>query len=303
MGLARGDSGRVLSSWRLRGELFPGQDAQSGKCVLGYFSMATMASTGLLQYRDLVWQMTLRELRGRYIGSAMGLFWTVAHPLITLTVWTFVFSYILKIRFAAEGGVTSFALYLFCGMVPFLSFQETVQNCTVSITGHASLIKNLVFASKVLQLSIALAAFLTQLIGLGILTVAIIVVRQQFPVYLPLVLPLALILMLFGLGLGFITCTLHVFFRDTAHLIGVLMMIWLYATPILYPAHTIPSHLQFLIYVNPLAYVANVYRSIILVGELPSIHGFLIFLGISVATFFAGYTIYTRNFPKFIDEL
>jgi ABC-type polysaccharide/polyol phosphate export permease len=247
--------------------------------------------------------MTLRELRGRYIGSAMGLFWSVLHPLITLTVWTFVFSYILNIRFSESGGVTDFALYLFCGMVPFLAFQETVQNCTVSITGHASLVKNLVFASKSLQLSIALAAFVTQLIGLGILTAALLVLRQQFPLYLPLVLPLAVVLMLFSLGLGFITCTLHVFFRDTAQLVGVMLMMWLYATPIFYPAHSLPRHLQFLIYVNPLAYVANVYRSIILRGDLPSVHGFLIFLGISIGTFLCGYRVYTKHYPRFIDEL
>lgn len=258
----------------------------------------------LVRQRNLIWQMTLRELRGRYVGSAMGLFWSVLHPLITLTVWTFVFSYILDIRFSAEGGITSFALYLFCGMVPFLAFQETVQNCTTSITAHAPLIKNLVFSSKSLQLSIALAALVTHFVGLGILVAALLVLWQKFPVYLPLVLPLAFFLMLFSLGLGFITCTLHVFFRDTAQLVSVLLMIWLYATPIFYPAHTLSAHhLQFLIYVNPLAYVANVYRSLILVGDIPSVHGFLIFLMISMGTFALGYRIYTINYPKFIDEL
>lgn len=256
-----------------------------------------------LKFRDLIWQMTLRELRGRYIGSSMGLFWSVIHPLITLTVWTFVFSYILNIRFSAAGGMTDFALYLFCGMVPFLSFQETVQNCTVSITGHSSLIKNLVFASKSIHVSIALAAVITELIGLGILTLALIILRQQFPIYLPLVLPIAIILMFFSLGLGFVTSTLHVFFRDTAQLVSVLLMVWLYLTPIFYPAHVLPGHLQFLLYINPLAYVANIYRSIILVGDLPSTAGFLIFLGVSLGTFFFGYKIYTANYPKFIDEL
>jgi len=264
--------------------------------------MSTVVARSL-RLKDLVWQMTLRELRGRYVGSAMGLFWSVLHPMITLVVWTFVFSYILNIRFSAEGGVTNFALYLFCGMVPFLSFQETVQNCTTSVTGHAPLVKNLVFASKSLQLSIAVAALVTQLIGLAILAGAVVLVRQQVPVYLPLVLPFAFILMLFSLGLGFVTCTLHVFLRDTAQLVGVMLMVWLYATPIFYPAHALPAHLQFLIYVNPLAYVANVYRSMILLGNLPSAQGFFIFVGISVGTFLLGYRIYTKNYPKFIDEL
>lgn len=256
-----------------------------------------------MQLEDLVWHMTLRELRGRYVGSAMGLFWSVIHPLITLVVWTFVFSYILDIRFSTEGGVVDFALYLFCGMVPFLSFQETVRNCTVSITGHAQLVKNLVFPSKSLQVSIALAAVITQLIALAILTVALVMLWHQFPIYLPAVLPLALILMLFSLGLGFVGCTLHVFFRDTAQLVEVMLMIWLYGTPVFYPAQIVPDHLQFLIFLNPLAYVASTYRSIILLGELPSAQGFFVFLGVSVATFLIGYRIYTTNYPKFIDVL
>ena len=233
----------------------------------------------------------------------MGLFWSVIHPLITLILWTYVFSYVLGMRFSEKGGTTDFALFLFCGMVPFLSFQETVHNCTSSITSHASLVKNLVFASKSIQISIALAALVTQMIGLGILTVVLIIVKGTFPLYLPLVPPLGLILMLFGLGLGFITCTLHVFFRDTAQLVGVLLMIWLYATPIFYPAHALPAHLRFLLYVNPLAYIANVYRSILLLNHLPSPEGVFIFTGISLGTFLLGHYIYTRNYPKFIDEL
>ncbi|MGH9341552.1 MAG: ABC transporter permease [Acidobacteriota bacterium] len=263
-----------------------------------------MISLGrMLSLRPIIWQLTLRELQGRYVGSAMGLFWSVVNPLMTLLIWTFVFSYVLDIRFSAEGGLGNFALYLFAGMVPFLAFQETVQNCTVSVTRHAALIKNLVFPSKAIQLSIAVAALVTEFIALGILAVAIMVFKQQLPIYLGLALPLALILMLFSLGLGYITCTLHVFFRDTAQLVGVLLMIWLYATPIFYPAHLLPANLQFLIYINPLAYTANVFRSLLLLGELPSLTGFLLFSGISAGTFLMGYSVYTRYYHTFIDEL
>lgn len=255
------------------------------------------------QLLSLIWEMTSRELRGRYIGSAMGFFWSIIHPLITLAVWTFVFSYILKVRFTADGGAGNFAFYLFCGMVPFLSFQETVQGCTTSITGHASLVKNLVFPSKAIQFSIGSAALVSQIIGLTILSMALLFFRGDFPVYIFLVAPFAVILILFGLGIGFITCTLHVFFRDTAQLVGVLMMIWLYGTPIFYPAHVLPKGLGFLMYINPLAYVANVYRSIILLGDLPSWRGFVVFLTISVTTFIVGYRTYTRYYPRFIDQL
>lgn len=263
----------------------------------------TLEARRPLTIAELIWRLALRHLHGRYVGSAMGMFWTVVHPLVTLTVWTFVFSYILKIRFSEQGGITDFAFFLFCGMVPFLSFQETVQNCTVSVTSHASLIKNLVFPSKSIQFSIGVAALISQFIGLGILTVAVLILRQHVPIYLPLVLPFAFLLMLFAIGIGFITATLHVFFRDTAQVVGVMLMLWLYGTPIFYPAHVVPKHLWFLMYINPLAYVANVYRSIILLGDLPSLRGFAVFMAISMTTFWVGFRIYTRYYPRFIDEL
>lgn len=253
-------------------------------------------------YRDLIWQMTVRELRGRFAGSAMGLFWSVIHPLITLVLWTIVFSYFLKIRFG-NGGVTEFALYLFCGMAPYLSFQEIVSNCTVSVTSHSQMVKNLVFPSDTVPLSIALAGFITQMIALGILAVAIAVLRPPFPLYLPLVVPLAVVLSLFAMGLGMLTCTLHVFFRDTAQLVGVMLMIWLYATPIFYSSEHIPASFRFLVYLNPLAYVVNVYRSLLLTHTLPSLEGLLVFVAISILTFLVGRIVYRRHYPRFIDEL
>lgn len=255
-----------------------------------------------LVFSDLIWQMTVRELRGRFAGSAMGLFWSVIHPLITLALWTFVFAYVLKIRFG-NGGITEFALFLFCGMAPYLSFQEIVSSCTVSVTNHAQMVKNLVFPRLTVPFSIALAALITQMIALGILSVAIAIFRPPFPWLLPLVLPLALILTFFALGLGLITCTLHVFFRDTAQLVNVLLMIWLYATPIFYSSEHFPGPFRFMIYANPLAYVVNVYRSLLLGGHFPSIHGFVAFVGLSSVAFFVGSYVYQRYYPRFIDEL
>ncbi len=263
--------------------------------------MAVTISRNLL-FSQLIWQMAVRELRGRFAGSVMGLFWSVIHPLITLALWTFVFSYILRIRFG-DGGITEFALYLFCGMAPYLSFQEIVQNCTVSVTNRSQMVKTLVFPIYAVPFSIALASLITQMIALGILSIAIAIMHPPFPVYLPLVVPLALVLTFFALGLGLITCTLHVFFRDTAQLVGVLLMMWLYATPIFYSSEHIPQSFRFLLYVNPLAYLVNIYRSLLLVHKLPSFEGLLIFVSVSVLTFLVGSAIYRHNYPKFIDEL
>jgi ABC-type polysaccharide/polyol phosphate export permease len=251
----------------------------------------------------LIGQLVAREVRSRYVGSAMGLFWSVIHPVITLAVYTYVFSYILKVRFNEGGGTANFAIFLFCGMLPWLSFQETVQRCTTSITENASLVKNLRFPAKSIQFSIAFASLFTQFIGLGILTAAIVVLWGRFPYLLPLIVPMAFFAMLFSLGLGFVFCTFHVFFRDTAQLVSVLLMLWLYLTPIFYPSHIIPPQLQFVLYVNPLAYAANIYRHILLNNGVPELHGFAIFVFLSTLAFVLGYRVYTRFYGRFIDEL
>ncbi len=251
----------------------------------------------------LIHQLVIRELRSRYVGSAMGLFWSVIHPIITLTVYTYVFAFILKVRFTEGGGTANFAIFLFCGMLPWLSFQETVLRCTTSIVDNSSLIKNLTFPAKAIQFSIALTSVVTQFIGLGILILAIILLWGRFPYMLPLILPMAFLTMLFSLGLGFIFCTSHVFFRDTAQVVTVAMMFWLYLTPIFYPGHIIPAKLQFILYVNPLAYAANIYRHILLNNSVPELRGFVIFAALSSLTFLFGYRIYTRFYGRFIDEL
>ncbi|MFB3906576.1 MAG: ABC transporter permease [Acidobacteriota bacterium] len=244
-----------------------------------------------------------RELHARYVGSAIGLFWSVIHPIITLIVYTYVFSYIFRARFDEGGGTTNFAINLFCGMLPWLSFQETVQRCTTSVTDNSSLIKNLRFPAKTIQFSVAATSFVTQLIGLSILTTALVVGWHQFPYLLPLVFPIAVLIMFFSLGLGFLFCTAHVFFRDTSQLVVVALTFWFYLTPVIYPAHVIPQRLQFLIYVNPLAYAANIYRSILLKDRVPDLFGFSCLALISLVVFFVGYRAYTRFYGDFIDEL
>ncbi|MBI4454659.1 MAG: ABC transporter permease [Acidobacteria bacterium] len=253
--------------------------------------------------RYLIAQMVARELRARYVGSSIGLFWSVIHPLLSMAVFTYVFSYVLRVRFSEDTGVGSFALYLFCGMLPWNSFREIVERCATSITDNASLVKNLSFHSKTLQLSIGITSLVTQWIGLAVLLVVTIILRGSLPYMAPIVLPLSILLMLFGIGLGFLVCTLHVFFRDTAQFVNVGLMIWFYLTPVFYPAHVIPPKFQFLIYINPLAYAANIYRHIVLNNGFPDLFGLSVFTGLSAGTFLLGYWVYSKNFPAFIDEL
>jgi len=270
--------------------------------VVGLTILGRNASS-LAYIFQLIRELVKRELQARYVGSAMGIFWSIIHPLVTLVIYTYVFSYILKVRFTEGGGTTSFALYLFCGLVPFLSFQETVNRCASSLTDNANFIKNLSFPTKALQFSIGLAATITQMIGLCIVCFAVIALEQKVPWRLPLVVPIAACLFLFSVGLGFVCARLHVYFRDTAQIVSVATHVWLYLTPIFYPSHVIPEELRTLQTFNPLAYAAESYRNVILRGSVPDPVSFIWFALICLAVFAVGYRVFTRGFGKVIDEL
>ena len=253
--------------------------------------------------RNLIRQLVMREVKGRYAGSSIGIFWSVINPLIMLAVYTYVFSGILKVRLGDEPGITNFALYLFCGFLAWNGFQEIVQRSTTVILDNALLIKNLSFPSKVLLVSIGINSIINQMIGIGILMVAGKITLGFFPKFIWFLIPLLFLELLFGLGLGFMFSTLHVYFRDTAQLVGVFLLIWMFGTPLFYPEGMIPKEFKFLIDINPMAYLVRMFREICLRNVFPNMNDVIIFSVISITVLFVGYAIYTKKYYKFIDQL
>jgi len=252
-------------------------------------------------YRNLIWSFVVRDLQGRYVGSTMGLFWSLINPIMTLLLYLYVFSVILKVKFGQNGSLSDFALYLFCGMLPWLAFQETVIRSTNSIVDNANLIKKFMFPSKILTVYLSISSLVNELIGLVVLIIAIIVITHKisyFIFFLPLIIIFQLI---FTLGLGWIFACINVFFRDTAHLIGVIMMVWMFLTPIFYPESMIPQEFQLIIKINPMAYLVRAYRDILLNNKLPYISDILTFMVISIIVFFGGYYLFKKTQHQFSD--
>lgn len=256
-----------------------------------------------LNQRYLLKQLLIRELKGRYAGSSIGIYWSIINPLVMLAVYTYVFSVVLRVRLGDEPGTTNFALYLFCGFIAWNAFQEIVQRTTTVILDNALLIKNLSFPSKVIPVSIGLNSIINEIFGIIILVIASIFVLGFFPIYIWFLIPLVLFQLLFGLGLGFIFSTLQVFFRDTAQFVNVFLMIWMFGTPLFYPEKMVPLELKFMIDLNPMAYLVRMFREICLKNVFPDLNDIIIFSFISVAVFLIGYYIYTKKYYKFIDQL
>jgi ABC-type polysaccharide/polyol phosphate export permease len=244
-----------------------------------------------------------RDLRAKYVGSAGGVAWAVLHPLILLFAYTLLFSVILQVRFGESGSVTAFALYLYCGMLPWHAFADAATRSTSGLVQHRNLIKTVRFPAKVLPTTIALTELVNQAIGLVFLTAAAWALGHP-PGWVLLLLPLLVALQLaFTLGVSMGLATINVFFRDVEQFVRVIFLVWMFLTPIFYPEERVPENLGFLLDLNPMAHLVRMYRAVVLEGRLFALGDVAIFATAAVLAFVAGHALFTRCHHKFADLL
>jgi len=255
----------------------------------------------VLLQRHLIWNFVLRDLKTRYVGSFMGLFWSVIHPLVLLVSYTFVFSVIFQVRPSLKA-IDNFALFAFCGMLPWLYFQDTVVRSCTSVIDHSHLIRKTLFPSEILPITVALSNLVTHVIGFTILLVALI--SYGVLGWASLLIPAYLFLLfLLAVGLGWLVASLQVFLRDTAQVLSVLMVFWFWFTPIFYQVEHVPSPYQSAIRLNPLTHVVEGYRDLLLENVLPDFYSFLMLLLFSVAVFGLGGFVFRNTKREFVDVL
>jgi lipopolysaccharide transport system permease protein len=250
----------------------------------------------------VVKELVKRDFRGRYAGSWLGFVWSFVQPLWLLLLFTFVFSEVLEIRLEGEVEDT-FGLFLFAGLLPWMAVQEGVTRAATAITDNSELVKKLSFPAEVLVVAVALAALLHEAIALGAFLVVLAAIGKLAPGGLPLLL-LALPLQLaLTLGLGFLVAGAHVFFRDTAQILGLLFGAWFYLTPIVYPMSLVPERYVGLLRWNPLTPLVDLYRQALLSGELALPRGVLALAAVAAVLSFAGAWLFTRLKPAFPDQV
>jgi ABC-type polysaccharide/polyol phosphate export permease len=256
----------------------------------------------LLHQRHLLKDFVDRDLRQKYAGSAGGILWAVANPLVLLVVYTFVFSVVLRVRFAGQESVAWFALYLYCGMLAWQAFSDAIARATPSLVHHGNLIRNARFPAKVLPTTVVVSGIVNEGIGLVLLLVVLSLTQGVPPT--ALVLPVVLLLqVLFTLGLSLLLSAVHVFFRDVEQLVRVGLLVWMFITPLFYPESQVPERLRWVVEANPLAHLVRMYRAVLLEGRLPGLGEVAVFSAWTVATMGVGYAVFTRNHHKFADVL
>ena len=255
--------------------------------------------------RSLLWQFVKRSVSARYKGSVLGLFWSFVHPMMMLCVYTFVFSVVFQSRWGVDmgGGRGAFAIIMFCGLALFNIFSEAVNlNCGI-VVGNTNLVKKVIFPLEILPLSQTIASFAVGMVWFFLLFLGAVFIFGKLS-FTMLLLPLILLpLFLFTLGVSFFVSSLSVYVRDTPYLVGVLLQILFFMTPIFYPIAAIPERFRWPLQLNPLTILIEEARKVFLYGELPDWR----FLGmaflISLLVLHLGFLWFHKTKKGFADVL
>lgn len=252
---------------------------------------------------ELIFSLAKRDLLTRYKGSALGLIWAIVTPVVMIAIFTFIFAGIFGARFGNSNSHWDYALYLFCGLVPWTMFQDTLQQSVTTIVSHANLVKRVVFPLETLPVAQAFSALGNQLFATIALLLGIIVIQHQLPltiVWLPVVLLPQLLL---TIGAAWLLASLGVFLRDIVQGVSLVLMAWMYLTPIIYPEAIVPERFRWLIAVNPFTPLVRSYRRIFLENQAPDWRGLGYFTLIAIVVFVFGYWWFARTRKNFADVI
>jgi homopolymeric O-antigen transport system permease protein len=250
---------------------------------------------------DLVISLTKRELAARYKGSALGLAWAILTPLVMIAIFTIIFAGIFRAKFSGTDSQWDYALYLFCGLLPWSAFQESLTLSATTIVSRANLVKRVVFPLETLPVAQTLSAIVNQLFGTVALLLGIVLLRHELHATI-LYLPLLLILQFVAtLGAAWLLASLGVFIRDIVQGISLFLMAWMYLTPIIYPETIVPEVYRPLINLNPFTPLVRSYRRILLDGRMPDWWGLAYFSGFALLMFLFGYWWFARTRKNFAD--
>lgn len=273
--------------------------------------------TQLRGSRELLTNLTMREVRGKYKRTALGQIWSLINPLAMMLIFTAVFGQVLRVKVAPghPSGLHVFALWLVCALLPWNFMSNAMTGGMGSLVGNANLIKKVYFPREVLVAATVLSWDVTFLTEMGVLTAVLLAFGGMPLPWLPLVVLFMAFLTLFALGLGLALSVANVYFRDTQHFVGIFMQLWFYATPIVYPItyvhdeavklHKNGSHIpiEFLYRLNPMERFTTVFRNLMYDNRFPSLTDSMYCVGAGLVSVLVGYWLFTRFEGRMAEEL
>ena len=268
--------------------------------------------------RELLANLTLRETRGKYKRTVFGQLWSLANPLALMLIYTFVFGFIFRSNPAAgdPSGLDVFALWLLCGLLPWTFFSSVINTGLGSLVANAGLIQKVYFTRIVLPLSTVASSAYNWLFEMGVLVVALLIAGAFVLPWLPLVVLAMILLTLFAAGIALALSIANVYFRDTQWFITIIMQIWMYATPIIYPLTLVeqesdklgglagtPVTVEGIYVLNPMVHFVGVFRNLMYDNRFPPAGEWLICTAWALGSLVLGIIIFRRNERKLAEAL
>jgi lipopolysaccharide transport system permease protein len=262
----------------------------------------------LLRYRELIFNLIMRELKARYKSSVLGFFWSLLNPLGMMLVFTVVFTIMMP-----NNAIENFPIFVLCGLLPWNFFSAGIMAGTNSIINNNNLVKKVYFPREVLPIASVLANLVNFLLALLVLFAALIVFRAQLSPYIWLLPIVILIQTCFLMGMVFIFSALNVFYRDTLMILEVVILAWFFLTPVFYPIEILPRSqvmlgqvldLHRLMYIlNPMASLISTYRDLLYWGYRTDLDFFLRTVLTALLVLAFGYWFFTRLSSRFGEEV
>jgi lipopolysaccharide transport system permease protein len=257
------------------------------------------------KHRQLISQMTKRDVLGRYKGSMFGLAWSFFYPVFMLLVYTFVFSEIFKSRWGTgeDASRVQFALVLFVGMIVLNVFSDVLNKAPTLILANVNFVKKVVFPIEILPVVTTASAIFHGLVSLAVLLAALLLTGGGLP-WTALALPLVLLpLVLIALGCAWIVASLGVFLRDVGQMTTILTTVLLFLSPVFYPVTAVPPEFRPLIMLNPLTFIIEEARAVLIWGRLPDGSMLGLFTLLSGAFAWVGFMWFQKTRKGFADVL
>ena len=252
----------------------------------------------LYAYREMIFSTVKKELEAKYKGSVLGFLWTFINPLLQLIIYTIVFSIIMR------AGIEKFYLYLFVGLIPWMFFSTAVAGGATVIVAQENLIKKIYFPRQVLPISYILAAFVNMLLTFLVIFAVLLLsgwgIKPSILWYLPIIM---LVELLLAMGMGMLASAITVYFRDLEHILGILMMGWMYLTPIMYNIEMVPESLRKFINLNPMTPVIRAYQDILYYQQAPHMGTLLQAFLLGIIFLIIGNVVFYKLEPNFVEEL
>lgn len=256
----------------------------------------------IYEYREMIFRLVRKELRGRYKGSVLGFFWTFLNPLLQLLVYTMVFSVIMR------SDIEKYYLFLFVALVPWIFFSAALTGGATSVMNSADMIKKIYFPREVMPIAYITSAFVNMLLTFVVVFVVLIVtgfgINPRALLYLPIVMLVEYVLCL---GITLLVSALTVYVRDLAYILSIISMAWQFLTPVMYPQSQVeavlPESLMKIWNLNPMTPVINAYRDILYYKTVPQLETLLAAVVLGVLVLIIGEATFVKLQKGFAEEL